>query len=47
LEKLALDELQREVDFVKATKAKHLSVPDSSRTSGRDVAYGKVGKGGK
>ena len=47
LEKLALDELQREVDFVKATKAKHLSVPDSSRTPGRDAIYSKIGKGGK
>ena len=50
LEELALDALQKELDMVKAIKAKHLSVPDSSRGSGRtsiDDAYGKVGKGGK
>ena len=47
LEKLALDELQKRLDMVKAIKAKHLSVPDSSRSSGRDEAYSKIGKGGK
>ena len=47
LEKLALDELQKRLDMVKAIKAKHLSVPDSSRTPGRDAIYSKVGKGGK
>ncbi len=47
LDKLALDELQRRFDLVKGVNVKHLSVPDSSRTPGRDAIYGKVGKGGK
>ena len=47
LDKLALDDLQKELDMVKAIRAKRLSVPDSSRGSGRDAIYDKVGKGGK
>ena len=47
LDKLALDDLQKELDMVRAIRAKRLSVPDSPRSSGRDAIYGKVGKGGK
>lgn len=48
LDKLALDDLQKELDMVRAIRAKRLSVPDSPRGSGRDAIYGKVGKkGGK
>ena len=46
LDKLTLDDIQKELDMVKAIKAKRLSVPGSSRGSGRtsiDDAYGKVG----
>jgi hypothetical protein len=39
--------LIQEVDMLKQREAKHLSVPDSSRTSGRDATYGRIGKGGK
>ena len=50
LDKLTLDALQKELDMVQAIKSKHISVPDSSRSSGRksiDDAYSKIEKGGK
>ena len=50
LDKLTLDDLQKELDMVQAIKAKRISVPDSSRTPGRksiDDAYGKIENGGK
>ena len=43
---LSLDELEKELDMVKALRAKRLSVPDSSPDSGRkgiDDAYSKIG----
>jgi hypothetical protein len=46
LEKLALGDLQKELDMVKKLKADRLSTPDFSRSSGRksiDEAYGKIG----
>ena len=51
LDLLSLDELRKDLDMVKALKAKRLSAPDSGQSSGRtriDDAYGKVGaKGGQ
>ena len=50
LDLLSLDELRKDLDMVKALKAKRLSVPDSSQSSGRtriDDAYGKVGTKGE
>ena len=46
LDKLALDDLQKELDMVRAIRAKRLSAPDSSRSSGRNAIYSKVGKKG-
>ena len=47
LSKLTIDDLQKELDMVKAIKSKHISVPDSSQSSGRksiDDAYSKMEK---